>query len=192
MITNLRQESKKILRPLAKGLIRLGLSGNQVTALGLVASILFLIVMYFTRNPILGFITLVVSSLLDALDGEVARLRGTAGPMGSFLDSSFDRLEDAIFISSLTLLGFQSLLTALLVGISLSISYLRAKAESLGIKAEGKGLIERGERLIFLSLILIFLDFFPLVSTSLFYILIIASVITLWQRFHLVISTFPK
>lgn len=144
MITNLRSASKKVLRPMASALVKAGFTGNQVTALGLVMSLVYLGVIYFTRNPLLGLLTLAISSLLDALDGEVARMRGLAGPKGSFLDSSFDRLEDTLFIGSLVLLGFPPLLTAILVGISLSISYLRAKAESLGIKAEGKGLIERG------------------------------------------------
>ncbi len=121
----------------------------------------------------------------------MARVRGLAGPKGSFLDSSLDRLEDTLFISSLVLLGFQPLLTAILVGVSLSISYLRAKAESLGIKAEGKGLIERGERLILVALILLLFPFVPLISVILFYGLLIASIITLAQRFHLVISALP-
>ncbi|ABP96051.1 MULTISPECIES: archaetidylinositol phosphate synthase [Metallosphaera] len=191
MITNLRSASKKVLRPMASALVKAGFTGNQVTALGLVMSLVYLGVIYFTRNPLLGLLTLAISSLLDALDGEVARMRGLAGPKGSFLDSSFDRLEDTLFIGSLVLLGFPPLLTAILVGISLSISYLRAKAESLGIKAEGKGLIERGERLILVGLILLFLPFLPLISTVIFYGLFVASIITLGQRFHLVMSALP-
>ncbi|AWR99799.1 archaetidylinositol phosphate synthase [Metallosphaera hakonensis] len=191
MITNLRQASKRVLRPMAIGLAKAGFTGNQVTVMGLVASLIYLVVLYFTRNTLLGFLILAISSLLDALDGEVARVRGLAGPKGSFLDSSLDRLEDTLFISSLVLLGFQPLLTAILVGVSLSISYLRAKAESLGIKAEGKGLIERGERLILVALILLLFPFVPLISVILFYGLLIASIITLAQRFHLVISALP-
>ncbi|AEB94482.1 MAG: archaetidylinositol phosphate synthase [Metallosphaera sp.] len=191
MITNLRAASKKVLRPVATGLVKLGLTANQVTLIGLLMSVVYIAVIYYTRNPILGLVALLISSLLDALDGEVARIKGTAGPKGSFLDSSFDRLEDTLFISSLAILGFDPLLTSILVGVSLSISYLRAKAESLGIKAEGKGLIERGERLILVSLVLLLLPFSFLISQVLFYVLLIASIITLGQRFHLVISALP-
>ncbi|MCG3108710.1 Archaetidylinositol phosphate synthase [Metallosphaera sp. J1] len=191
MITNLRSASKKVLRPMASVLVKAGFTGNQVTTMGLALSLVYLGVIYFTRNPLLGLVTLAISSLFDALDGEVARMRGLAGPKGSFLDSSFDRLEDTVFIASLVLLGFPSIFTALLVGISLTISYLRAKAESLGIKAEGKGLIERGERLILVGLILLFLPLVPVVSTVLFYGLLVASLVTLGQRFHLVMSALP-
>ncbi|BCS91602.1 archaetidylinositol phosphate synthase [Metallosphaera javensis (ex Sakai et al. 2022)] len=191
MITNLRSASKKVLRPIASALVKAGFTGNQVTTMGLALSLVYLGVIYFTRNPLLGLVTLAISSLFDALDGEVARMRGLAGPKGSFLDSSFDRLEDTVFIASLVLLGFPSIFTALLVGISLTISYLRAKAESLGIKAEGKGLIERGERLILVGLILLFLPLVPVVSTVLFYGLLGASLVTLGQRFHLVMSALP-
>ncbi len=192
MITKLRKESKKLITPVASVLLRVGFTANAMTFLGLTLAVLFLLVMWLTRNVFYGVILLALSSLADALDGEIARLSGRAGPLGSFLDSSLDRLEDTLFISSLVLLGFQSVLVSILVGLSLSISYLRAKAESLGVKAEGRGIIERGERLIFVGVILIssFLNFE--VSVVLFYAFFVLSAITVVQRFLLVSSALPK
>jgi len=192
MITNFRSASKKVLRPLAYALVRAGLTGNQMTALGLLTSFIYLLVILLTKNVLLSAVLLSISSLLDALDGEVARMRGSAGPRGSFLDSTFDRIEDTVFISSLVLLGFHPLLTSLSVGVTLTISYRRAKAESLGIKAEGRGLVERGERLILVFLILVLYPFFFDASLALYYLLLLGSLATVVQRFHLIFSAVPK
>ncbi|AWR94819.1 archaetidylinositol phosphate synthase [Acidianus brierleyi] len=192
MITRLRKESKKILRPIASALSKLGISANLMTIIGLVLALLYFIIIMLFRNPLYGLVLIIFSSLADALDGEIARITGKAGVLGSFLDSSLDRIEDTLFLSALCFLGFQSYLVAILVGLSLIIPYLRAKAESLGIKAEGKGIIERGERLIFIMIILLISMFYFQISTYIFYIFIILSAITVIQRFFLVSSSLPK
>ncbi|NON61873.1 archaetidylinositol phosphate synthase [Acidianus sp. RZ1] len=191
MITRLRKESKRILTPLALGLAKFGLSGNALTTVGLLLSIAYFVLFYFTRDILIALILMILSSLSDALDGEVARITHKAGSRGAFLDSSFDRLEDALFISPLSLY-FSPILVALLVGISLTIPYLRAKAESLGIRAEGRGIIERGERLIFVVILLLMLIIIPYLAQYIFYIFIILSIVTVIQRFQLVLSALPK
>ncbi len=191
MITRLRKESKRVLRPIANVAVKIGLRANEITVLGLVLSFIYFIVMYLTRNPLYGAILIALSSFSDALDGEVARISGSAGSKGAFLDSSLDRVEDTLFLTSLAFY-FQPILVALLVGVSLIIPYLRARAEALGIKAEGRGIIERGERIIITLLILILLFInFPF-TIYVFYVFIILSIITVIQRFQLVLSTLPK
>jgi archaetidylinositol phosphate synthase len=192
MITRLRKESKKILRPIALAFSKIGISANSMTIIGLVLAFLYFIIIFIFRNPLYGIILIVFSSLADALDGEIARITGKASLFGSFLDSSLDRVEDTLFLSGLCFLGFQSYLVTILVGLSLIIPYLRAKAESLGIKAEGKGIIERGERLIFIFIILLISMFYFQLSLYIFYIFIILSAITVIQRFFLVSSGVPK
>ncbi|MQL55174.1 archaetidylinositol phosphate synthase [Acidianus ambivalens] len=191
MITRLRRESKRILRPIANALAKNGIKANEITILGLILSIIYFIVLYISKNPLYGAILLALSSFSDALDGEVARISGTAGNKGAFLDSSLDRVEDTLFLSPLVLY-FQPILVSLLVGISLIIPYLRARAEALGIKAEGRGIIERGERIIFTMIILILLFFNFTFTIYVFYIFIVLSIVTVIQRFQLVLSNLPK
>ncbi|AHC51759.1 CDP-alcohol phosphatidyltransferase [Sulfolobus acidocaldarius SUSAZ] len=184
MLTRIRKQSKKILLPIAKALIKIKINANTITFIGLVLSLIYLIVLVFFKNPILGLVLLLLSGFMDAIDGEVARLSGSAGSKGSFLDSSLDRIEDMNYILGLLGLGFPSLLVGLLVGISITISYLRAKAESLGLKKiEGRGLIERGERIIILFVILLVSIFSVLISLYIAYIFLILSIVTVIQRF---------
>ncbi len=192
MITRLRKESKKILRPAALFFSKMGISANFMTIMGLILALVYFAIIILFRNPLYGAILIIFSSLADALDGEIARITGKASVLGSFLDSSLDRIEDTLFLSGLCFLGFQSYLVAILVGLSLIIPYLRAKAESLGIRAEGKGIIERGERLIFILIILLISTFYFQISIYVFYLFIILSAITVIQRFFLVSSGLPK
>ncbi|ARM76323.1 CDP-alcohol phosphatidyltransferase [Acidianus manzaensis] len=191
MITRLRKESKKILTPIANSLVNLGLNANSITIGGLILAFIYFGVMFIFRNPIYGIILLILSSFSDALDGEVARVSGKAGSRGAFLDSSLDRIEDILFLSVFSFY-FESYLVGILIGLSLVIPYLRARAEALGIKAEGKGIIERGERIIFVLIILLLLLINVNIAEYVFYIFIILSAVTVIQRFYLVMSNFPK
>jgi CDP-diacylglycerol--glycerol-3-phosphate 3-phosphatidyltransferase len=101
--------------------------------------------------------------LIDLLDGTMARMLGTAGPWGAFLDSTLDRISDAAVICALiyfyvsnegnnTQLAVVAGIVALVM--SLMTSYARAKAESLDAKCT-VGIAERAERnlLIWISLL---------------------------------------
>lgn len=191
MITKIRKQSKRILQPIAKALIKIHVSANAITVLGLIMSFMYLGVIFFYKNVIISLVLLALSAFMDAIDGEIARLSNTSGPKGSFLDSSLDRIEDINYISGLFALGFYPFFVGLLIGCSLVISYLRAKAESLGLKMEGKGLIERGERIIFLLVLLILYLFSFEISYYFFLIFLILSIITVIQRFISVYSSLP-
>ncbi len=88
---------------------------------------------------------LAASSLLDALDGAVARTRGRTSRRGAFLDSTVDRYVDFLSFLSLGALGFLELALAGLLGAYMT-SYLRARAEGLGVEVRGIGIFERAER----------------------------------------------
>ncbi|BAB66497.1 MULTISPECIES: archaetidylinositol phosphate synthase [Sulfurisphaera] len=191
LITKIRKQSKKILQPIALALIKINVSANTITFVGLILSFLYLAIMYFLKDIIIGLILLALSAFMDAIDGEVARLSNKAGSKGSFLDSSLDRIEDINYISGLFSLGFTPLLIGLLIGVSVTISYLRAKAESLGIKMEGRGIIERGERIMFLVILLLLYLLSFTISYYFFLIFLILSIITVIQRFIAVYSSLP-
>jgi len=192
MLTRIRRQIKRIIEPLAKTLAKFGVGANVITLLGLI----FAIIYYFEimrTNTALGIVFLVISAIMDGIDGEVARVSNTASPLGSFLDSTLDRIEDILYISAFIFLGFTSYLVAITVGLSLTISYIRAKAESLGLKMEGRGMIERGERIIFVFIILLlYLIVSKQISLYVFYLFMLLTAITVIQRFHAVYSLLRK
>ena len=126
--------------PLARGLAGMGISANAVTIAGGVLSIIgaALIAASF---PLLALLVLLFGTLADTLDGQIAKASGGGTRLGSFLDSTVDRLADgALFVgaaASGAYLGQPILLWASLVALvaSFLVSYVRAKAESLGVKA---------------------------------------------------------
>jgi len=189
MIGRLRRLSKKVLKPLALSFIRLGFSANQVTILGLLISIIYFIFLYFSKTTILCFVLILLSALMDAVDGEVARIKGTSGSLGSFIDSVVDRVEDVIYILPLGVLGATWEIISALIGSSLIISYIRAKAESLGLKMEGRGLIERGERIIIIAISLLIYSYSKFIFEIILYLLLFLSIFTIFQRFKYVYNT---
>jgi CDP-diacylglycerol--glycerol-3-phosphate 3-phosphatidyltransferase len=128
--------------------------------------------------------------LIDLLDGTMARMLGTAGPWGAFLDSTLDRISDAAVICALIYFYINSegsnRQLAVVAGIvalvmSLMTSYARAKAESLDAKCT-VGIAERAERnlLIWVSLLIsaLFVDVMPYALT----LLAALSTVTVIQR----------
>ncbi len=192
MITRLRNASKRVLRPVASALIGLGLTANEITVIGLALSMAYFVLALEGFGPLALAFVLLLSAFMDALDGEVARLKGTAGPKGAFIDSALDRIEDSLFLLGLYFLDLNPLALGITLALSLIIPYLRARGEALGLKMEGRGIIERGERLIFIFLILIAYAFNRTVAEALLYLLALLSLVTVIQRFHAVYSSLPK
>ncbi|BDB97400.1 archaetidylinositol phosphate synthase [Saccharolobus caldissimus] len=192
MITKIRRQSKRILTPIAKFLAKLHITPNYITLFGLIFSLLYFFEMMLS-NLIFSIIFLIISALMDALDGEVARILNKSSNLGSFLDSTLDRVEDTLYISSFIFINFPSVLVVLSVGFSLIISYIRAKADALGLKMEGRGIIERGERIIFVFIILlVYIIFSKEVSLYIFYLFLVLTLITVIQRFYVVYSALRK
>ncbi len=182
MLARLRQLLNKYILVIGKLIARTGLSPNIITLLTLLFSIFALLSIALYSSTILLFLFILLSSIMDVLDGAVARASGKTTRFGAFLDSTVDRLADALIIYSLKFLGFSIDLVFILIILSFMISYTRSRAESLGIKMEGVGLIERAERLIIIMLIVLFSLFNQFISLILLYTLIILSLITLCQR----------
>jgi CDP-diacylglycerol--glycerol-3-phosphate 3-phosphatidyltransferase len=99
-----------------------------------------------------GAFTATIFTFTDMLDGQLARIKGSSGKYGAFLDSTMDRIGDAAIFGGITiwfmrsdhLLGVVSLFC--LAG-GMCVSYVKARAEGLGLNAD-VGVIERPERLI--------------------------------------------
>ncbi len=182
--TRWRAGVERGLRPAGARLRQIGISADQITLLGLAAS-LFCGLAIATGRLGWGAFFLALSGLTDVLDGAVAKSGGTAGPRGAFFDSVCDRVSDAVVLGGaawyyagrephLTLLAFAVAMFSML------ISYERSRAESLGFNGKG-GLMERAERMVVLGLGLTFSHL-----TLALWLLVGLTGMTVVQRFLLV------
>ncbi|ACB40289.1 CDP-alcohol phosphatidyltransferase family protein [Pyrobaculum neutrophilum] len=145
------------------------LSPNVLTALSaLVAWAGVPLVLFFGHPP---WLYILLSGLLDGLDGAVARSKGVATRRGAFLDSFMDRYSDAAY-----LLYFlrQADPLALYLGLlgTFAISYARCRGESLGLEVRGVGFMERGERVAYLFLTAVAGEVAPQLQSPMLYLYI--------------------
>jgi CDP-diacylglycerol---glycerol-3-phosphate 3-phosphatidyltransferase len=181
----LRKIFGKILDSIAGFLNGLGVKPNLVTITGLIGNIgagVLISLGYLTWGGLLALL----SAPLDALDGTMARLRGEDGNYGAFIDSVTDRYSEIAIYGGLLVYFYQNgtWQDALLVFFaalgSVMVSYMRARAESLGYSAK-IGLLTRIERYIVLLPGIIFHH--PSISL---WILAILTHFTALQRFFYV------
>ncbi|MCX8191296.1 MAG: CDP-alcohol phosphatidyltransferase family protein [Nitrososphaerales archaeon] len=104
-------------------------------------------------DGVLGGALLLISGLMDILDGSVARLTKTVSPQGAFLDSICDRLSEIFVFTGILIGGNEPLITLLALSFSIMVSYTRARAEGLGVDLAGVGIGERAERIIALAIL---------------------------------------
>ncbi len=132
------------------------LSPNALTIAGFVIS---LVAAFFIARGsfIWGGILILVAGFFDILDGAAARAQGQVTDFGAALDSTLDRYAEAALLFALLCFyvpqgnfGIAILIYASLVG-SLLVSYVRARAEGLGLKGES-GFFTRAERIVVLAL----------------------------------------
>lgn len=143
----------RLINPLARAALRVGLTPNSVTILGALGLIISAAYFYSTEQYFVGTLVITVFALSDLFDGAMARISDEgATSWGGFLDSTIDRVTDSAIVISLALplirdedlLGYPAVV-ALVTGVL--IPYIRAKAESFNI-ACSVGITERTERLV--------------------------------------------
>jgi len=137
---------------------RTRVSPDALTVVGVIFSAAGAVVVYFEdRSQLLAYWVgaglFVIGSILDILDGALARSSGKGTPFGAFLDSTTDRIGEGFILGAIALIlsreGNEVALafTVAAVAGSFLVSYTRAKAEALGVDAE-VGLGSRAERVI--------------------------------------------
>src|SRR4029078_13292631 len=158
---------------------------NQLTVLGFAITACSGVLLY-ERQYVLAAIVFVVGSVLDALDGALARAHGKGTPFGGFLDSTLDRVSDGIILGAIALVlaedGDMLALACVFVALvgSFLISYTRAKAEALGLRGD-VGLMARLERIGLLAGVLPFAGVGSVLPYAI-YILAALTSITVVQR----------
>ncbi|MGE5272248.1 MAG: CDP-alcohol phosphatidyltransferase family protein [Verrucomicrobiota bacterium] len=144
------------------GLARTRVTPSMLTAAGVSLCILASVLVYFEyRNEWLffwaGSIVFVIGSLLDILDGALARAGGKATPFGAFLDSTTDRIGEAFMLGAISVAFYRDgnetafLFTFAALAGSFLVSYTRSKAETLGLKGD-VGIGSRAERVVVISI----------------------------------------
>jgi archaetidylinositol phosphate synthase len=146
MLNRLRPQLKLFIDPIAK---RININPNILTIIGLLVSVLSAY-MFARGDLLLGGIFILLSGLVDVIDGAVARNHSTATPFGGILDSTADRFADAFILIGIIYGGSVYWLFGILaLHASLSVSYVRARVEVEGVSGN-VGIAERAERLVIL------------------------------------------
>lgn len=178
----------KGMRPVGRALGRTPLTPNSVTLLGVVIQAVVAWLILDGQLVTAGFVA-VFSTILDVLDGALAKAKGLVTRFGAFLDSTTDRLSDALFFAPIAWLYGVSpdtpardepwvAATALVALIaSFMVSYVKARAEGLGLGAK-VGIAERAERVALVIIALWFNDLLPAILV----VLAGLSIITVIQR----------
>ena len=188
IVSNIRDSGRsllsRIIAPVIDGMIALRITPSMITIAGLIGCIPAMILVS-QGNLLLGGIIFFVSSLLDLFDGALARKSNSSSDRGALLDSVADRVSEALIMAgilyfgwsiqdkSIVLFAFGSVVGSLLV------SYIRARAEGLGLNLSD-GWFTRPERVILISGLLLF----NLVSEGLI-LLTILTFFTALQRWKL-------
>ncbi|MFH0777856.1 MAG: CDP-alcohol phosphatidyltransferase family protein [Candidatus Eisenbacteria bacterium] len=149
------KRAKLLMVPLARGLMRLGLSALALTILGFSAAVVAG-VLFALGHPRLAALAVFVSGILDSADGTVARLSGGETRAGAFLDSAIDRYcEGVVFFGLLVNYLYDGALSSVLLTFgamsgAFFVSYMRARLEGLGRECRA-GVLERPDRVILLG-----------------------------------------
>jgi CDP-diacylglycerol--glycerol-3-phosphate 3-phosphatidyltransferase/CDP-diacylglycerol--inositol 3-phosphatidyltransferase len=190
MLNRFRDFWTRLISPIARLFLRLGISPDAVTVAGTLG-VAFGALFFFPRGELLvGVLVITAFVFSDLVDGHMARLSGKSSAWGAFLDSTLDRLGDAAVFGGLVLYFMGPGESDLWAGLALyclvmgaTTSYARARAESLGMEAKG-GLAERADRLV---AILVMTGFSEIFGQAWFIpftlgVLALASTVTVIQR----------
>lgn len=189
--TKLRGWWDKAMRPVGRALARTPLSPNAITLLGVAIQVGVAYLILEGRLVAAGLIA-IAAAFFDTFDGALAKAKGRTSKFGAFLDSSTDRVADALYFGPIAWLygvdpdiaardePWVAAVTLVAMVASFMVSYVKARAEALGFDCK-VGLFERAERLGLLVIALVFSDLLPVLMV----VLAVGSTVTVFQRmFH--------
>ena len=143
-----------LFTPVARWLLRMGVSPDAVTIIGTAGVVVGALVFYPLGQLWWGTLFITAFIFSDVLDGIMARMQAVGGRWGNFLDSTLDRIADGALFAGLAVWFFTgganvpiAMTATVCLVLGMVVSYARAKAESLGFTAN-VGIAERAERLV--------------------------------------------
>jgi CDP-diacylglycerol--glycerol-3-phosphate 3-phosphatidyltransferase len=154
MLKVLRPAIARVLTPVAQVLARTPVTPNALTVIGTIGMSAGALWLFPTGHLFVGVVVCTFFVLADMLDGTLARIKGTTGKFGAFLDSTMDRVADAAVFAGLAAYFVLKAHDKVLAEVSIFclvtgalVSYAKARAESLGLSCD-VGFAERTERLL--------------------------------------------
>jgi len=154
MLKVLRPVIARVLTPVGQALARTPVTPNALTIIGTIGMSAGALWLFPTGHLFAGVVVCTCFVLTDMLDGTLARIKGTTGKFGAFLDSTMDRVADAAVFGGIAAWFVLGGHNKVLAGVSVFclvtgalVSYAKARAESLGLSCD-VGFAERTERLI--------------------------------------------
>jgi CDP-diacylglycerol--glycerol-3-phosphate 3-phosphatidyltransferase len=189
MLNVLRPFFTRMLTPVSQWLARTPVTPNMVTVVGTLGVSGGALALFPTGHLLAGVIVCTVFVFADMLDGTLARIKGSSGAWGAFLDSTLDRIADAAVFVGLAAYFVNGGNSGLMAGVATYclvtgslVSYAKARAQSLGVSCD-VGIAERTERLL-IALVAAGLAGLgiPYVLPAGLWILAVLTTITLGQR----------
>ena len=143
-----------LFSPLARWLLRIGVSPDAVTIVGTAGVVVGALVFYPLGQLWWGTLFITAFIFSDVIDGIMARMQERGGRWGNFLDSTLDRVADGALFAGVAIWFFTggadtpiAIAAVVCLVLGMVVSYARAKAEALGYHAN-VGIAERAERLV--------------------------------------------
>lgn len=191
-----------LINPIIEGMIKMGITPNMVTTIGFIGNVIaaFLFIHASQLTPLsMGFswigwggAILLFSGLFDMMDGRLARLGNMSTTFGAFWDSTLDRYSELFSLFGITLYLMTAsgiwagVITFLALVGSIMVSYVRARAEGLGIECK-VGLMQRPERVVVTALAAIITG----MTSSLWWLIggmaliaVLANITAFWRVAH--------
>jgi len=146
-----RRLASGVIEPPARLLLRMRVSADAVTVVGTIGVVAASLACFTTGRFILGVVLIAVFAISDLIDGTMARLAGTSGPWGNFLDATLDRVADGAIFGSIIVWAalndqpWVAAAAAMALVTGQVTSYAKARAEAVGATAN-VGIAERAER----------------------------------------------
>ncbi|MDN0023850.1 CDP-alcohol phosphatidyltransferase family protein [Leyella lascolaii] len=189
-----------IITPVIKGMIRIGFTPNLVTTIGFVLNIAATIMLLYAAGEmtestsIVGWSGAVIlfAGLFDMMDGRLARIGNMSSMFGALWDSTLDRYSELFTLFGIAMYLILNswvtggVLTFLAMVGSVMVSYVRARAEGLGIECK-VGLMQRPERVVLTSLGAILCGIFDnlwFIVVPIVIIAILANITAFWRICH--------
>lgn len=189
-----------IITPVIKGMIRIGFTPNLVTTIGFVLNIAATIMLLYAAGEMTGSTSIVgwsgavilFAGLFDMMDGRLARIGNMSSMFGALWDSTLDRYSELFTLFGIAMYLILNswvtggVLTFLAMVGSVMVSYVRARAEGLGIECK-VGLMQRPERVALTSLGAILCGIFDnlwFLVVPIVIIAILANITAFWRICH--------
>ncbi len=183
-----RKLASGVIEPPARLLLRLHVSPDAVTVFGTVGAVAAALACFPDGRFGLGVLLIAIFATSDLIDGTMARISGTSGPWGNFLDATLDRVADGAIFGGLVMWGALNGDPVTTAAATLALvtgqvtSYAKARAEAVGATAN-VGIAERAERLVLVLLAALLAGFgVPYVLPAALWIIGGLGIITIIQR----------